>query len=80
MLLLLTGFGFIPAVVALVLAGGAKREILASNGRLTGLDFVKTGRICSWITIALTLVAVVIAVVAIILFVNSDTLYAGAGA
>lgn len=80
LLLLLTGFGFIPAVVALVLAGGAKREILASNGRLTGLDFVKTGRICSWITIALTLVAVVIAVVAIILFVNSDTLYAGAGA
>ena len=80
LLLLLAGVGFIPAVVALVLAGGAKREIAASNGSLTGLEFVKTGRICSWITIALTVIAVVLAVVALLLIVNSDTMFAGAGA
>ena len=80
LLLLLAGVGFIPAVVALVLAGGAKREILESNGRLTGLDFVKAGRICSWITVALTVLAVVFIVVAVILFTNTDSMYAGAPA
>jgi hypothetical protein len=54
---------FVPAVVALVLAGGAQRSIEASGGRLTGLGLVKAARITSWIHLglcALALVAVVL--------------------
>lgn len=81
LLLLLAGVGFIPAVVALVLAGGAKREILESNGRLTGLDFVKTGLICSWITIALSVLAVIVVVIFVVLLASgSGSMYAGAPA
>ena len=81
LLLLLAGVGFIPAVVALVLAGGAKREILESNGRLTGLDFVKAGRICSWITIALSVLAVIVVVIFVVLLASgSGSMYAGAPA
>ncbi len=36
---------FIGAVIALVLASSAKREILASGGRQTGLD------LCTWATV-----------------------------
>jgi hypothetical protein len=56
---------FVPAVVALVLAGGAQRSIEASGGRLTGLGLVKAARITSWIHLglcALALVAVVLLV------------------
>ena len=50
---------FVPAVIALVLASGARRDIEASGGRLTGLGLVKAARIVSWINIALSLLAVV---------------------
>ena len=40
------GVGFIPGIVAVVLAGGAQREIEDSGGRLTGAGLVKAGRIC----------------------------------
>lgn len=52
------GLGFIPAIVALVKAGRAKREILDSSGQLSGLGMITAGRITSWITIGLTLLAV----------------------
>ena len=48
------GAGVIPAIVALVLAPGAKREIVASGGALTGLGQVKAGQIMSVIALVLT--------------------------
>ncbi len=43
----------IPAIVALVLAPGAKRKIEQSNGRLTGLGLVTAARWIAWINVAL---------------------------
>lgn len=60
------GVGVIPAIVALALSPGAKREIAASEGRLGGESFIKAGVICSWVTVGLVIVAIV-AVVAIII-------------
>lgn len=42
----------IPAIVALVLAGKASKEIEASNGWLTGSGMALTAKILSWINIA----------------------------
>lgn len=47
------GAGVILAIVALVLAPSARREVQDSQGRLSGLGFVKAGVICSWIAVAL---------------------------
>jgi hypothetical protein len=59
LLLLFTCFvGFVPAIVALCLAPGAKREIEQSQGMITGLGLVQAGRICAWITIVLTVLGV----------------------
>ncbi|MCD9623966.1 hypothetical protein [Rhabdothermincola salaria] len=52
------GIGIIPAIVALVLARGARREIAASGGWLGGADQIRTGTICAWISVALTGLAV----------------------
>ena len=52
------GIGVIPAVVALALSPGAKREIANSGGRITGTSFVTAGVICSWITVGISAVAV----------------------
>jgi hypothetical protein len=60
------GFGVIAAIVALALAPGANREIRASGGALTGEGMVKAGVICAWISVALTLVGVVLVVLLII--------------
>ena len=61
-----SGLGFIPAIVALCLAPGAKRDIRASNGAIDGETQVKTGVICSWITIGLSILAMVALVIFII--------------
>jgi hypothetical protein len=50
---------FISAVIALVLAGSAKRSILASGGTKQGLGMVTAARIIAWANIALGVVAVV---------------------
>lgn len=63
--------GFVPAIVALCLAPGAKREIQQSQGMITGAGMVRAGRICSWITLALTVLAVV-AVVALLIWGSSS--------
>jgi hypothetical protein len=60
LVLLFSCIGFIPAIVALVLAPGAEREINASQGRLTGLSQVRAGRICSWITIGVTVLGLIV--------------------
>ncbi|MGQ0463826.1 MAG: hypothetical protein ACT4QG_00755 [Sporichthyaceae bacterium] len=54
----------IAGVVALILAPGAKREIAASNGTLGGRGLIRAGVICSWISIALTVLVVALIAVA----------------
>ena len=59
------GIGFIAAIIALAIAGGAEREIAESGGRLAGRGQIRAGRIMSWITIGLT-AAVVIALIGVL--------------
>jgi hypothetical protein len=54
------GIGAIPAIVALALAPGAKREIQHSGGTVTGDGFVKAGVICSWVTLGLAIIGIVV--------------------
>jgi hypothetical protein len=57
----------IPAIVALVLAPGAKRKIEQSGGRLTGLGLVTAAQWIAWINVALwTALALLAAVVIVI--------------
>jgi hypothetical protein len=65
------GIGAIPAIIALALAPGAKREIAGSGGMVTGEGFVKAGVICSWIAVGLT-VAGIVALIAL-LFLGAAT-------
>ena len=48
------GIGVIAAIVALVMAGGAEREVAQSGGALQGEGQIKAGRIMSWITLGLS--------------------------
>jgi hypothetical protein len=50
----------VPAVVALVLAPGAERDIAASGGRLTGEGLVRAGRVVAWVHLALCLAVVLV--------------------
>jgi hypothetical protein len=65
LVLLFSCIGFIPAIIALVLARGAQQEIAGSGGRLTGEGQVKAGRIMSWITIGITALGLVVFAVVI---------------
>ncbi|GAA4992915.1 hypothetical protein [Kineococcus glutinatus] len=60
------GLGFIPAIVSLVMAPGARRQVLESQGRLQGLGQIRTGQICAWVTLGLTLLAVLAVVVLVV--------------
>jgi hypothetical protein len=53
------GIGVIPAIVALVLAPGARREIAESGGRLQGEGQIKAGVICSWVAVGVVAVGIV---------------------
>jgi hypothetical protein len=64
--------GFILAIVALVLAPGAAREIAESGGRLTGESQLKAGRITSWITLGLTGLIVILGVVGLLVAVSHN--------
>jgi hypothetical protein len=57
--LLFSGVGWIAAIVALALTPGARREILESGGAKRGLGFLLAGKICAWVTIGLTVLAVI---------------------
>ncbi|MDQ6874994.1 MAG: hypothetical protein M3042_08055, partial [Actinomycetota bacterium] len=61
------GIGIVPAVIALALSGGAKREIEASGGRLTGLGMVTAGRITGWIGVGLFLLGVILVVLGLVI-------------
>jgi hypothetical protein len=58
---------FIAAIIALVLAGSAKRNILRSGGAKEGLGIVTAARIIAWANIAvmtLVIIGVVVGLVA----------------
>jgi hypothetical protein len=71
-LVTITCAGVVGAIIALCLAPGAQREIAASSGRLTGEGMVKAGKICSWISIALTVLGI-LAFVALFVFSTSSS-------
>jgi hypothetical protein len=56
----LCGIGVIAAIVALVMAPGAKREIEQSGGRFTGHGMVTAGQVTSWVTIGLAVLGVLL--------------------
>ena len=60
----------IPAITALVVASEARREILASNGWVTGTGRVTSAKIVAWINIgfwaAVTIIWIFILVIALI--------------
>jgi len=58
-------FPLVLAIVAIVLAGGADREIAQSGGRLTGEGLARAAKIISWINIALCVLVVVVVVAAL---------------
>ena len=49
----------LPAVVALVLARGARREIAQSGGRLVGAGLVRAAQVLAWLNVVLCLLAAV---------------------
>jgi hypothetical protein len=54
------GIGLIPAIVALCLAPGARRELEAAGGALTGDGFIRAGVICSWVAVGVTVAGIVL--------------------
>jgi hypothetical protein len=74
LVLLGTGLGWIAAIVALVLARGAKRSINASEGRVRGLGFVTAGKVCAWVCLGLTILGV-LAIVAYVVFLRSTGVF-----
>jgi hypothetical protein len=63
--LLVPCIGLVPAIVALAMSGSARREILASDGRLTGLGMVTAGRITAWIGVIIALLGIALLVLLI---------------
>jgi hypothetical protein len=59
------GLGVVPAIIALVQAPAARREIAASGGALDGSGQVRAGVIMSWVTLGLAVLAIVLVVVVI---------------
>jgi hypothetical protein len=54
---------FLGAIAALILARSARRDILASAGRLTGLSLCTWATVLSWVHLAFVLLALVLVVV-----------------
>ena len=53
----------IPAIVALVLAANASKEIAASGGRIEGQGLVTAAKVVSWVNIGLWAAILVVGVV-----------------
>ncbi len=62
--MLFCGLGAPLAVLALVMAPSAKRQVLDSGGRLGGLGLIRAGRICSVVSLVIAVVMVVGVVIA----------------
>jgi hypothetical protein len=61
-------FPLIPAIIALVLASGARDEIDGSGGRVTGDGLVTAAKVVAWINIGLSVAGVLFAIAAFALF------------
>jgi len=72
MFFVVCGLGFIPAVIALAMAPGAKREIEASGGALGGSGQLRAGTIMAWITLGLTALGLIILIAVIALAVSAS--------
>ena len=72
MFFVVCGLGFIPAVIALALAPGARREIEASGGALGGASQLRAGKIMAWITLGLTALGLIILIAVIALAVSAS--------
>ena len=57
----------VPAIVAVVLASSARKDIAASGGRLTGDSLAVTSLVIAWINIGLLALAAVLAFVVLAL-------------
>ncbi|MFL6070674.1 MAG: hypothetical protein ACJ73L_05330 [Actinomycetes bacterium] len=68
-------FGVVAAIVALVLAPGAKREIRDSGGALTGEGMVKAGVICAWIAVAVGVLIVLLFILGLATSDSTSTSY-----
>ena len=69
-LMVFCGLGFIPAIIALVMAGGAGREIAGSGGALGGAGQIKAGRIMAWVTLGISALALLLVVGLMVLWVE----------
>lgn len=58
---------FVGAIAAIVLAHLARRDILASGGRLTGLSLCTWALVLSWVHLVLIALAVVVVIVVFLL-------------
>jgi hypothetical protein len=56
----------VTAVIALVLAGSAKRNILASGGAKEGLGMVIAARIIAWANIVLVTLGIIVVVIGVV--------------
>ncbi|WP_432511278.1 DUF4190 domain-containing protein [Kineococcus sp. SYSU DK001] len=67
LLLSFTFLGWIASIVALALAPGARREVLASQGAKRGLGFILAGKICAWVNLGLSVLVVLFFVLFILI-------------
>lgn len=67
------------AIVALVFASNAKKEIAASNGWKTGSGFVTAAKWIAWINLIVVPVFIVIYIVFIVLIIGASSTYNPAG-
>ena len=52
-------FPVIPSILAIIYGAGAKREIAASGGRLTGEGLATTGVVLGWIALGLAALGII---------------------
>lgn len=60
--------GIFAGIPALILGSSARKEIAASQGALTGDGMAKAGVILGWISVALTVVAIILALTGVLTF------------
>ena len=68
----LCGIGIVPAVIALAMAPGARREIAAAGGALAGERQVRAGVVMSWITVGLAALGLVVVIVLVVVLVAAS--------
>ncbi len=63
----------ITAIIALVLAGSAKRNILASGGTKQGLGIVTGARIIAWANIVVVTLVIIVVIIGVVAVGHSST-------